>query len=43
LAPLWIRARYALVDSFNSDNTTDQLDDFRIIVNYELQFQGKDL
>lgn len=43
LAPLWLRARYALVDTENPDGTHDQLDDFRIIVNYELQFNGKDL
>ncbi|MFN4143868.1 OprD family outer membrane porin [Aestuariivirga sp.] len=43
LTPLWLRARYARVDTENPDNTRDQLDDFRIIVNYELQFKGSDL
>lgn len=43
LAPLWLRARYAHVDSENADGTGDQLDDFRIIVNYEMQFNGSDI
>jgi hypothetical protein len=40
LAPLWLRARYAHVDIGGDD---DNLDDFRVIVNYEWQFKGKDL
>lgn len=43
LSPLWLRARYALVDSDNADGSTDQLDDFRVILNYDLQFNGKDI
>lgn len=43
LSPLWIRARYALVDSDYEDGTSGQLDDFRVILNYDLQFTGKDL
>ena len=43
LAPLWLRARYALVDIDNPDAPGSQIDDFRVIVNYELQFNGKDL
>lgn len=43
LSPLWLRARYALVETDNTDGTRDRLDDFRVIVNYELQFQGQDL
>lgn len=43
LAPLWLRARYALVDTDNPDGSNEQLDDFRVILNYELQFNGKDL
>ena len=43
LAPLWLRARYALVETEQPDDTRDRLDDFRIIVNYELQFNGSDL
>lgn len=43
LAPLWLRARYAYVDTDNSDNTNDRLDDFRVILNYELQLHGSSL
>lgn len=43
LSPLWIRARYALVDSDNADGTSDRLDDFRVILNYDLQLKGKDI
>ena len=43
LAPLWLRVRYAYVDTENSDDTSDRLDDFRVIVNYELQLHGTDL
>jgi hypothetical protein len=43
LAPLWLRARYVLVDSENASGTHDQLTDVRFIVNYELQFNGSDL
>lgn len=38
LSPLWLRARYAHVDMED-----EQIDDFRVIVNYELQFHGRDL
>ena len=40
LAPFWLRARYAHVD-IGGDN--DNLNDYRVIVNYEVQFKGKDL
>lgn len=44
LSPLWLRARYALVEKDETDKDPDkQRDDFRIILNYELQFQGQDL
>ena len=43
LAPLWLRASYAIVDTEDPDGTHDQLDDLRLIVNYELQFKGSDL
>jgi len=39
LAPVWLRGRYAHVDIGDDD----ELDDYRVIVNYEVQFQGKDL
>ena len=39
LSPLWLRARYAYVDIGDDDD----LNDFRIIANYEIQFQGSDL
>jgi hypothetical protein len=39
LSPLWLRTRYAYVDIGGDDD----LNDFRIIANYELQFQGSDL
>ena len=39
LSPLWLRARYAYVDIGDDDD----LNDFRIIANYEIQFQGNDL
>jgi hypothetical protein len=39
LSPLWLRARYAYVDIGGDDD----LNDFRIIANYELQLQGSDL
>lgn len=40
LSPLWLRARYALVDK---EDPSAQRDDFRVIVNYELQFTGSGL
>lgn len=40
LSPLWVRARYALVEKEETSGKTDQRGDFRIIVNYELQFEG---
>jgi hypothetical protein len=43
LSPLWLRARYALVEKDELDGETDQRDDFRIILNYELQFTGSDI
>jgi hypothetical protein len=43
LAPLWLRARYALVEVDDTDGTDYQIDDFRVIVNYELQFTGSDI
>lgn len=43
LAPLWLRARYALVDVDPDSDADYQIDDFRIIVNYELQFTGSEL
>ena len=43
LAPLWLRASYARVDIEDPDGTRDQLDDLRVIVNYELRFNGSDL
>jgi hypothetical protein len=44
LSPLWVRARYALVEKNEAGGDPDQQrDDFRVIVNYELQFQGSDL
>lgn len=43
LSALWLRARYALVESDNSDGSKDQIDDFRVILNYDLQFSGKDV
>ena len=43
LSPLWVRARYALVEKDEAPGKSDQRDDFRIIVNYELQFTGSDL
>jgi hypothetical protein len=43
LAPLWLRARYALVEVDDTDGTDFQIDDFRIILNYELQFTGSDI
>jgi hypothetical protein len=43
LSPLWLRARYALVEKDELDEKTDQRDDFRIILNYELQFTGSDI
>jgi hypothetical protein len=39
LAPLWLRARYAHVEIGDDDD----LDDFRVIVNYELQFKGSEI
>lgn len=43
LSPLWVRARYALVEKDEAPGKSDQRDDFRIIVNYELQFTGSEL
>jgi hypothetical protein len=43
LSPLWLRARYALVEKDEAPGKTDQRDDFRIILNYELQFTGSDI
>lgn len=44
LSPLWLRARYALIEKDETDTKPEQQrDDFRLILNYELQFQGQDL
>lgn len=43
LSPLWLRVRYAMVDKDEAPKKADQRDDFRIIVNYELQFTGNEL
>lgn len=40
LSPLWLRARYALVDK---DDPAAERDDFRIILNYERKFAGSEL
>jgi hypothetical protein len=43
LSPLWLRARYALVEKDEAPGKSDQRDDFRVILNYELQFTGSDI
>ena len=40
LAPLSLRGRYGYVDVGSGDSN---IDEFRVIVNYEVQFKGKDL
>lgn len=43
LAPLAFSLQYALIDSDNTNGTSDRLNELRIILNYELRFKGSDL
>ena len=41
MRPLWIRARAALVDQFESNGGFTTVRDYRVILNYEWKFGGK--